>query len=216
MNKLKNSTKKVEEEEDKYSAAFTATALLFTEVQNIKQILLADDFEQLIEQEVKNNDLLGIKTEAARRRVTQEIRKRNGFTPKEFWSTFLNLNETEQRLALFYLCLKTYPLVMDFHIEVALKKWKSKALVIDNFDLQMRLDEIASTDEVVMNWTEKTQMKVITVYKRMLKEAGLLKKTELTKPKNISTDFWNYFVEIGDDWFVEACFYNKKKIFNLD
>lgn len=215
MSKLKNFIRK-DDELGKYSASFTAAALLFTEFQNIKQILLADDFAGLIEEEVRSNDFLGIKTEAARKRVTQEVRRRFENAPKDFWSIFFEQKEDEQKLSLFYLCLKSYPLVMDFQVEVALKKWKSRSTTLDNFDLQMRLDEIASESDDVFSWSEKTQKKVVTAYKRMLTEAGLLVKNELTKPSNIQTDFWNYFIQVGDAWFIDACFYNKSKVLKLN
>lgn len=201
---------------DRYSASFTAASILLIEHQNMEHIIMAENFEELIDAEVKNNSFLGIKTEAGRKRVTQEIRKRHENASKEFWSMFFNSEEIEQRLALLYLCLKTYPLVMDFHVEVVLKKWKSKSLRLDIFDLQMRLDEIASIDEEVMAWSEQTQKKTTTVYKRMLSEAGLLKDNELTKPQNIHSDFWNYFIEIGESWFIEVCFYNKNQILKLN
>lgn len=96
MRNSKYITKKVKNN-DKYSASFTAAAILLIEHQNMEQIILAEDFEELIDVEVKNNEFLGIKTEAGRKRVTQEIRKRHANAPKDFWSTFFNLEEKEKR-----------------------------------------------------------------------------------------------------------------------
>lgn len=211
MRDLKRAYKNVKENYE-YTASFTAAALLFAEYLKIEEFLYSENFEELIDQEVKRNEFLSIKTEAARKRVTQEIRKRYEYTSKEFWEMFFTLQEEEQKLALFYLCLKTYPLVMDFHVEVALKKWQSRSLKLDTIDLQMRLDEIASVNEEVSGWSEATQRKTMTVYIRMLNEAGLLKDDELIQPKNINTDFWDYFLKLGEGWFIEACFHNQKQI----
>jgi hypothetical protein len=215
MRNSKIYTKKVKDNST-YTASFTAASLLLNEFLNMEEILCAKDFDGLMEQEVKNNEFLGIKTEAGRKRVVQEIRKRHENAPKDFWEMFFNAEEAEQKLALFYLCLKTYPLVMDFHLEVTLRKWKSKSLKLDAIDLQMRLDEIASIEDEVMEWSEQTQRKTITVYKRMLTEAGLLKRNELQKSRNINSDFWNYFIELGESWLIEACFYNRNQILKLD
>lgn len=190
----------------KYSASFTAAALLFEEFTRLKDLLSADDFETLIDQEIENNALLGIKTRAARQRVGLEIKKRYLNAPKDFWILFGEVGEVEQRLMLFFLCLKTYYLMLDFHLEVTLRRWKAMSTTLDVVDLQMRLDEIASMDEEVGSWSELTKQKTITVYLRTLKEAGLLKHEQLIKPVNTTPDFWDYFVKMGDPWFPGACF----------
>ncbi len=190
----------------KYSAAFTASALLFEEFLRLIELLGADDFELLINREIEDNALLGIKTRAARQRVGQEIRKRYQMAPLGFWTLFREASETEQRLMLFFLCLKTYYLMFDFQMEVTLRRWKAMSATLDVVDLQMRLDEIASMDEEVGSWSELTKQKTITVYLRTLKEAGLLKQEKLLKQLHITPDFWDYFVKIGDSWFPSACF----------
>ena len=121
-------------------------------------------------------------------------------------------NEEEQKLALFFLCLQSYSLLMDFHVEVTLKKWRAMSLSLERFDLQMRLDEIASFDEKVDGWTELTKSKTIEIYLRILSDIGLLKEGQLTKPAPIEPDFWHYFIIHGEAWFIEACFFTKDQI----
>lgn len=96
--------------------------------------------------------------------------------------------------------------MLDFHLEVTLNRWKAMSRTLDVFDLQMRIDEIASMDEEVGSWSELTKQKTITVYLRTLKEAGLLKQEQLLKPTDTTTGFWDYFVKIGETWFPSACF----------
>ncbi len=196
----------------KYSAAFTAAALLYPEHVRMEELLLSPDFEERIGREVEENKYLSIKMQASRRRVVQEIRKRYASAPEGFWELFFGWKEAEQRLGLFFLCLKTYLLLMDYHVEVALKKWRSGAVSLDAFDLQMRLDEIASFDLKVDEWSESTKRKTITNYIRILEEAGLLKDGGLARPAGIRAEFWEYFFRIGEGWFIEACFYNKEQI----
>jgi hypothetical protein len=195
--------------EPKYSASFTAGALLYEEHRRLGALLGAPDFEARLRQEIEENAYLGIKAYSSRKRVASELRKRHAAAPPGFWSFYAQRSAAEQRLALFFLCLKAYPLMMDFHVEGALKQWRGLARRLEALDLQRRLDEIASMDEEVGSWTEATQRKTITVYLRTLAEAGLLKDGALVKPAAIAPDFWAYFAQLGEAWFSEACFHSR-------
>ncbi len=96
--------------------------------------------------------------------------------------------------------------MMDFQVEVVLKKWREMSRQIETIDLQMRLDEIASNYPEVDEWTEATKTKAITVYIRTLTEAGLLKKGQLLAPTGIESDFWTYFIQNGESWLLNVCF----------
>lgn len=189
-----------------YSAAFTASALLYHEFSKARESILAGDFVGQMKCEVLENTRLGIKTQASRKRISQEMIKRYEAAPGGFWSFFFECSEEEQKLALFFLCLRTYGLMLDFHLEVTLKRWKARSERIERFDLQMRLDEISSAHPEVDAWSESTKTKTITVYLRTLTEAGLLKNGKLQKPVRISPDFWSFFIKNGESWFLEACF----------
>lgn len=190
----------------KYSAAFTASALLHNEFCTAKESILAGDFIRQIKEDVLENTRLGIKTQSARKRISQEMVKRYESAPDGFWPFFFSRSEEEQKLALFFLCLKTYGLMLDYHLEVTLKRWKAQSEQIERFDLQMRLDEISSAYPEVDAWSESTKTKTITVYLRTLTEAGLLKNGKLQRPFRISPDFWEYFIKNGESWFLESCF----------
>jgi hypothetical protein len=189
----------------KYDANFTAAGLLYSEIIAIQDILLSSDFEQLIKQEAKENNFLKIATQAARKRIIIEIRRRQKNTPSDFWSNFFNWNSSEQRLGLFYVCLKSYPLMFDFHIEIALKKYNIGSSLAA-YDITMRLDELSSQYENIASWTDRTKSDLNSKYRKMLKEAGLYDGTYLTKPTHIQPTFWSYFSNISETWFLEACF----------
>jgi len=189
-----------------YSSAFTASALLFNEFAAAKESILAGHFIHHMKDEVLENTRLGIKTQSARQRISQEMIKRYESVPAGFWPFFFERSEEEQKLALFFLCIKTYGLMLDYHLEVVLKRWKAKSEQIERFDLQMRLDEISSAHPEVDAWSESTKTKTITVYLRTLTEAGLLKNGKLQKPIRINSDFWDYFIKNGESWFLESCF----------
>lgn len=193
----------------KFSASFTAGSLFVNEFTALHTRLNDESLFTQLDEEIKQNNLLSIKSETARKRVIFEIKKRIKAVDVSFWQLFPEWNEAELRLGLFYVCMKTYSLVFDLHFEVIIKRWKVLEREISTYDIQMRLDELASDVEVVNQWTYVTQHKLITVFLRMLREAKLLKNNTLQKPEINNPDFWKYFIHQGDAWFLDACFLTK-------
>ena len=109
----------------KYDANFTAGGLLFNEFIALEVLLLSEKFEEGIAIEEEQNNVIGIATNSARKRIISEIKRRYHLAPDDFLRHFFGWHENEQKLALFYLCLKTYPVVLDLHYEVTIKKFKS-------------------------------------------------------------------------------------------
>lgn len=193
----------------KYDSNFTAGGLLYGESKALEDILISKQFDQLIKQEEEENNKIGIATSSARKRVISEIKRRHKAAPIHFWDHFFNWNESEQKLSLFFLVLKTYPLIMDIHLEVALKKYRIGAK-LEAYDIQMRFEEIMSNDEEVGSWSDATLKKLNVQYRKALRDAGLYNTAKkLKKPDKISTQFWNYFKEINEPWFLEACFMDR-------
>jgi len=199
-------------EKSKYTGSFTAGALLHHEFVVIQPFMQEENLTDLLALEVKQNKYLAIKTEAARKRIVREMRNRIINAPSSFWPFFYNLPVVEQRLALFYLCLKSYLLIFDFHFEVVVPKWKLHSKDLDNYDIQMRMDRIASFDETVYNWTDQTKKKLVTKYRKILQEAGLMRDDKLIKPEGITNEFWQYFIQLNEPWFIEACFYDTHEL----
>jgi hypothetical protein len=191
----------------KYDANFTAGGIFFNEFFALKEILLSDNFNELIKIEEKENNCIGIKTKAARQRIIREIKRRHNLAPVGFWFSFFQWNELEQKMALFFLCLKTYPLLLDIHFEVTVKKFKIGSK-LDAYDVQMRIDEIASFDENVASWSDITLKKINVHYRKALKDVGLYNGNILIKESKGTEIFWDYFKKNNESWFLEACFIN--------
>lgn len=198
-------TDKMKETKKKYDANITAGGLLHNEFTAISPILTDDDFVDKIEKERELNSFIGIPTESARKRVITEIIRRYEIVPTDFWFWYLTLTQNKQKLALFYVCLKTYPLVFDLHLEVAMKKYKTGDYLTP-YSVQMRLDELSASDSEIGNWSENTLDKINSQYRKVLKNCGLLTNETLQAPSNIADSFWEYFDSIGDGWFKELCF----------
>jgi hypothetical protein len=190
---------------NKYNANFTAGGLLLNEFKAISEILLSDDFLVKLREEEETNKTIGIATMSARKRIIAEIKRRYFIAPKGFWNYFVQWNEHEMKFGLLFLCFKAYPLILDIHIEVALKKFQT-GNTLNAYDVQMRLDEIASKDEFVAKWSSQTLEKLNVQYRKAIKDAGIYDGQNLIKPHRIPSTFWQYFEEIDESWFLTACF----------
>lgn len=188
-----------------FDANFTAGGLLLNEFQALEGLLLGENFEKEIQNEEESNSVIGIATMSARKRIIAEIKRRHSMAPIGFWNYFFQWNQQEMKIGLLYLCFKTYPLVLDIHIEVALKKFKTGNTMIP-YDIQMRMDEIASKDDYVSQWSNSTLEKINVQYRKAIKDAGLYDGSNLIRPLKISPAFWQYFEDIHEGWFLTACF----------
>lgn len=191
----------------KYDANFTAGGILFNEFTALEGMLLSENFDERISIEEEENNFMGVATNSARKRIISEIKRRYNIAPEDFWIHFFGWDELEQKLALFYLCLKTYPLIFDIHFEVTLKKYKVGSS-IEAYDIQMRIDEIASYDEDVASWSDSTYKKINVQYRKALKDVGLFNGERFIKTTNDDSIFWSYFEDHQESWFLTACFKN--------
>lgn len=189
----------------RYSASFTAGSLLHKETTALLPLLQSDNAEQRIREEVKNNEILHINSESARKRIVFEVIKRKNSVYPAFWDFYALSSEEEQKILLFFLCLRTYPLMFDFHFNVTLRVWNSSSQMIDPYYYQMEVEEIGIRDEVVAGWSDVTKKKAIRVYLRILKEIKLLDKNNRLQAIDMVDQFWSYFVRNQYLWFLEAC-----------
>ena len=180
----------------KYDSNITAGGLLYNEFLTIEPIINSDNFESLLRQEIEENKFIGINTRSARQRIIPQVIKRVSAVPSNFWDFFYGLNAIEKNQALFFVILNTYPLLFDLHFEVAVKKFKTGS-TLSNYDVQMRLDEIASNDDYVASWSSSTFKKITTRYIKVLQDIKLLKEGNLLKSNILSKNYWDYYKKNG-------------------
>ena len=189
--------------------AITSGALLFNEFEKLLPILNQENREELLSNESKENQLMGVKTESARKRIVTEIKRRISNLPSDFWDFYSNSNFYQRRILLFFIVLKNYEITKDFQFEVVLQKWKRLETQLDTFDLKMRMDELSSKNQELESWSDSTQLKTITVFLRCLREVEILKNKRITKLPDQPDWFWQYFINLGEAWFLEACLLSK-------
>lgn len=199
-----------------YSASFTAASLMREEMNAVLPYLLKDDSPQTVKMIEDSPEILPIKSVSARERVAIEMAKRFRTMPKSFWTNYQTLSEDQQRLAIFFVILKTYRLLFEFQVNVAVKKYHSANNTLQTDDLWMEFYNIASRDEFVDSWTEKTKKKAISVYLTMLRQAGLLNSdTAELQRIDIEKEAFIPYVRLGELWFLQACFLPQYEIENI-
>lgn len=196
-----------------YSAAITGGGFLFEETDALLPLLKSPDRETLIKDELVNNRLLHINAERSRGKAILEIKRRFDVMPPAFWDDYQAMSDNDRKIALLFVILKTYKILFDFQINVAIKKWDSVSRAIDLQDLAMEMNEIAAKDDFVDSWSDSTKAKVESAYLSMLRKCGMMdREGKLVQLKPTNADF---YIRIGELWFLEACFLAPYQIENI-
>jgi hypothetical protein len=191
--------------DSKYDANFTAGGLLLNEFMNLQDVIQDENILDILKSEEEENQYVGIDTVAARKRILSEIKRRIEFTDSEFWDLFGSVSEGYKKIMLFYLVLKTYPLIWELHFEVVYQKFLLGA-ALDAYSISLFLDSVASSDDYVGGWSDSTLDKLNTQYRKVLTDCGMLDKGVLRPVYGVTTEFWEYFQGLGEKWFKQACF----------
>lgn len=176
-------------------------------------LLRAPHSEELLRDEKVNNRLLHINAQSSRSRAILEIRRRYEAMPPSFWNDFLEMNDADKVVALFYVILKTYKICFDIHVNVTMRKWKSISKNIDKDDIMMEFNEIASRDEFVDSWSDNTRGRVASAYLTLLRKVGMLDSSNHLN--EISCSNFSYYLQKGQPWFLEACLLQPYEIENI-
>lgn len=192
-----------------YSSSFTASGILYNEFEAVLPLVAEANVKDLLAIEIKENKLLKLPTEQSRKLIVTELKKRLDAAGNKFLPAYQNSSSEERKLLLFYLCVKTYQLVWDFHFKVTIPGYWAYRHEVDNYAYKMYLDELSSNDEGVARWSEATRKKCISNYIRMLNEAGL-NQAKLTKP-NVTESFYCFFLKLGETWALDIYFLSKQE-----
>lgn len=196
-----------------YTAAITGGGFLFEETNLLLPLLQSENRAVLLKEEAVNNNLLHINSETSRKRNIAEISRRYDIMSEDFWETYKTMEENEQKIALFFVILKTYKVCFDFHIRVTMRKWNGIAKSVTHDDLMMEFSEIAAKDEFVNSWSENTMRKVASSYLSILRKVGMLDNNNGLH--SVEAGNMDYYIKIGEPWFLEACLLQPYQIDNI-
>jgi len=186
-----------------YSASITGGGFLFAETNTLLPLLLDKNAVALVKEEVLNNNILHINSEKSRKRNVSEIKRRFEAVPRSFWYDYMDMEDADKRIALFFILLKTYKILFDFHANVTMKRWRSATQDISIDDLMMEFNAISAKDEFVDSWSDATKKKVASGYLSILRHANMLDENDhlqALKPSNV-----DFYFGIGEPWFLDAC-----------
>ena len=186
-----------------YTAAITGGGFLFEETNLLLPLLQSDNRDVLLKDEAVNNRILQINAETSRKRNIVEIARRYDTMPVSFWEEYKEMEENDQKIALFFVILKTYKICFDFQIRVTMRKWNGIAKSLIREDLMMEFSEIAAKDEFVNTWSENTMRKVASTYLSILRKVGMLDNN--SELHSVQANNMDYYIKIGEPWFLEAC-----------
>ena len=196
-----------------YTAAITGGGFLFEETNLLLSLLQSDNRDVLLKDEAVNNRILQINAETSRKRNIVEIARRYDTMPVSFWENYKTMDEHEQTIALFFVILKTYKICFDFQIRVTMRKWNGIAKSLTRDDLMMEFSEIAAKDEFVNTWSENTMRKVASTYLSILRKVGMLDNN--SELHSVEANNMDYYIKIGEPWFLEACLLQPYQIDNI-
>ena len=186
-----------------YTAAITGGGFLFEETNLLLPLLQSDNRDVLLKDEAVNNRILQINAETSRKRNIVEIARRYDTMPVSFWEEYKEMEENDQKIALFFVILKTYKVCFDFQIRVTMRKWNGIAKSLTREDLMLEFSEIAAKDEFVNSWSENTMRKVASTYLSILRKVGMLDNN--SELHSVEANNMDYYLKIGEPWFLEAC-----------
>jgi hypothetical protein len=188
-----------------YSTTFAAGTLLHDEA---SRIIAAAEKEGTLS--AVDPSVLDINSKSGRERRFREVERRLENIDQNIWSDFQQRTQAEQRVVLYYACMKTYTLVADIHVNAVLPAWRSITQELHRADIQRFLDEQVTAHPEIDEWSESTHDKVQQVVRKMLRQVGLLDGDRLQRLQ-LPRSFWVRFVRAGDVWFLEAMFLSEEE-----
>jgi hypothetical protein len=193
-----------------YSASLTTGPLLTDETEAVISYMAEHNWTKS-EVPIKSDRYIKVNSEAGRKRKLREIRNRIESVPVEYWKRFIDLTSREEKQAfLYYVCMKAYPLVRDFHFEVILNKWRLLDTLFEKDEVSKFLKRASNKHSEIDDWSETTQKKVGQVILLMLKEVGIISKNRI-RLVFLPDTFWLFFIEHGEGWFLEAMFLSREQ-----
>ena len=152
-------------------------------------------------------NIFQLNTESRKREIAATIMKRISVLDKYLLEKLVNGSlDTCKQIALYSL-LKTDRLFFEFMLEVYREKYLIKDFLMKDADFSIFFQRKAEQSEIVASWTEYTYYKLKQVYKRILREAGFIKKQKVTIEINrpiIEKELSDHLKALGEHIYLKA------------
>lgn len=193
----------------KYSASLTAGSLLFNEFNAILDILCSSAIEKEKERIISEN-ILKINSESARKRTYTEIKKRVKLIDKKLWLHFSRCRDEEKKALLFYVILKSHPMVYDFQTEVVLEKFRTLDLELTKNNIGIFFVKKSTDHPEIESWSNSTREKLKNTILLILSQVNILNRNRINS-LDLPVSFWREFLKYGDVWFLELSLLKKSE-----
>jgi len=189
-----------------YSSTIKSRPLFYREIQKFATLLIQgfDDLE--IKEQVINQNIFQVKTEARRKEIVATIHKRLKVLDDYLINKIITSDLNTSKLIVLYSIIRTDRLFYEFMNEVFSEKVTFQDLTLQDRDFNIFFESKRQQSEKVSKWKDYTIYKLQQVYLRILFEAGLLKNSkerEVQVPV-INLDVLDHIRHIGEPRFINA------------
>jgi acetone carboxylase gamma subunit len=191
----------------KYSSTIKSMAYLYLEIKKAAMLKIKGfkDFE--IANKALQDNIFQVNTESRKREIASTVLKRLKVLDDYLLEKLANGSlETSKQIAL-YSIMKTDRLFFEFMTEVYREKYLLKDFIIMDKDFNIFFQRKMEQSVTVASWKEYTFYKLKQVYKRILSEAGFVKRQKKNieiVPPIMAKDLIEHLKEIGDQPYLEA------------
>ena len=189
-----------------YTSTFTGENFLYFETKIVAKLMLSGLSEKEIKEKVVSDNLFQYKTvKRAGRRAANVIKRLKNFDP-DFLDVFISSSNEEGRIINLFILYKNNRVLSDFMNEVIRDKYETQQYILTDPEIKVFFNKKAQSDENVRDWKEYTIYKLSQVLRKILIEAGILKKNHIYTLliPYISEDLKNLFIKIGALTFLES------------
>lgn len=190
-----------------YKSTIKARSFLYLELKKAAGLCLQGFSSNDIKQKALEENIFLLNSENRIKEIASTVLERLQALDKDLLYKLSTGNlETSKQLVL-YSILKTDRLFFEFMQEIYRGKYLLKSYIITDKDFNIFFQRKAEQSQRVAEWTDYTLYKLKQVYKRILLEAGFVKKNgrniEIIRPL-MEQDLIDYLNEIGDGTYLQA------------
>lgn len=190
-----------------YTSILKSRPYLYLELKKASVLKIQGfDYDEIKNKAIDEN-IFAVTTEARKKEIASTVINRIKQLDEYVLNKIINGNlETSKQLAL-YSVLKTDRLFFEFMKEVYKEKVLLKDYTLTDKDFNVFFRRKAEQSEKIASWVDYTFYKLSQVYKRILTEAGFIKKVKNEIeiiPQIMEEDVMNHLKNIGDTAYVEA------------
>ena len=190
-----------------YRSTIKARSYLYLELKKASSLCLQGFSIDDIRQKALNENIFSLNSENRIKEIASTVSERLEALDEMLLDKLVNGNlETSKQVAL-YAILKTDRLFFEFMQEVYRDKYLIRDYLITDKDFAIFFQRKAEQSQKVAEWKDYTFYKLKQVYKRILTEAGFVKKNkkdvEITRPL-MEQELIEHLNEKGDGIYLQA------------